>query len=157
MDKYKNSIILAIVILYLVAWTKTFEDELSYNNNNNNAEEDEVIKSTWSVSMLLVANLMQSLLLLVLGFFVLKLLNIIHFKWILDAPESFEKAQLNEVFKSLSMVLKQSVFILLSPLIISLILTSTIDWIMTVFIGVGMEPITVLLCNLVFTMISFVF
>lgn len=151
MDKYNNSILLAIVILYLVAWTRTLEDEISYDTDTTD------IKSPWSVNMQLLANLMQSILLLVLGALILKVLNMIHFKWILDTPDSIDMAQLDEVFKSIVMVLKQSFFIFLAPFILSLIVTNTIDWIMRTFMGMGMPSITVVICNLIFTLCSFIF
>jgi hypothetical protein len=151
MDKYNTPILLAVVILYLVAWTKTFEDEISYNKT------DDVTKTPWSVNVQLMVNLVLSIFLLVLGAIMLKLLNIIHFKWILDAPEFIDKARLDEVFESISMVLKQSFFMFLAPLILSLIVTNIIDWVMMTFTGVGMAPVTVLVCNLIFTMVSFIF
>jgi hypothetical protein len=151
MDKYTPSILLAVVILYLVAWTKTFEDELSYN------AEIDGRKTPWSVSMQLMGNVLQSIFLLVIGVLVLMLLNIIHFRWILHTRKYIKKAQLDEVFKSISMVLKQSFFLLLAPFIVSTIVTNVIDLGMTTFMGVGMAPITVLVCNLIFTMISFIF
>lgn len=139
------------MVLYLVAWTTTLEGEIS------DTKQSDETRTPWAISMTYLTNILQSLMLLLLGYLLLKLLNMIHFTWILSNPESVANARLGEVFSSVHMVLKQSLLMMIPPLIVSLVVTNLLDWILRTFTNVGIPPVTVLVCNLIFIFTSFFF
>lgn len=146
---YNNSIFIAIVVLYLVAWTKSLEEELSTDNDDD--------RSPWTVTMNYLVNILQSLLLLILGVLILKTMNMIHYTLILDTPDSRNRAQLGEVFDSVIMVLKQCAAVMLAPIMLSLGVVGILNWILKTFTAVQIAPVTTLVCNLIFTFVFLYF